>query len=237
MFHYLKEAARPLNKVRVRNECGDIRGVLGGEAVNCCVLHSNVFSIDPVLDEDVGLLNGPVDGNLASHLYLVAAFSEVYGPFFFGHRELVHVDAVHAGDPILGVVLDIMKECLKRLKGKLQGGERGLLEGGEVLEFTDGGGANQVADTIASIDEEGGNEVEPWGSFLHEVGGQDGPDSVDGNRVVDVHGNGWVGFGLGEGLGGAEVVRDREFRRVATRDDEPGGVDGGEGHGGRSQGQ
>ena len=79
--------------------------------------------------------------------------------------------------------------------------------------------------------------MEPVSTLCGEVRSKDGVDPVDGNGVIDVHDDGWVCLGLGEGGEGMNVVWDSKTRGVVARGNEASRVDGGERHGGRSWGQ
>ena len=60
------------------------------------------------------------------------------------------------------------------------------------------------ADAVSHVGEEGGNEVDPVGASLGEVGRQEPVNDVYVDRVIHITNNGRVRFQLCQGFGGME---------------------------------
>jgi len=140
----------------------------------------------------VGCSNGLVDNDPAGLLDIAAALREIDGPLVFQRGKLERVDAPHACDPIVFVILDVVEEGLKCFEGKLKGSEGGLLAGGQVPEPVERGREDGGADTVAGVSQERGKKVEPGGPRCGEVRRKKAADSINGRGVVNVHDDGGV---------------------------------------------
>ena len=125
--------------------------------------------------------------------------------------------------------MEVREEDVQGGEGELEVGEGGGFRRQEVAKTLEGRVGNGGPDTVLGIGEDRGKEVDPQRTSGGEVSTEEGVDTINGNRLIDIHDDGGVRSGLGKGVDGENTTfRHGESDRGLTGVVEPRGVDGGE---------
>jgi len=174
--------------------CGDEFGVLGHKVVDGCIVCCCAFPGNLGVNEGVGVADGIVERRGAGGLDVLCAGEEVRLPGCLVDWEMMMGDAGGTSDPFGVVILgDVLEDGAHGLREAVQ---VVLVDGGEVVETVE---VLCILEARLHVPEEGRGDEDPASFVCREVGGEEGAYCVNGSWVVDVHDNGRVGCGLGEG--------------------------------------